>query len=353
MHVLNDIHMGVKRTAGTTPASQKALADWQMQQFRKLLDGVPGRLLINGDLFDTFDVDNQALLRTYEAFCDWLEDSPVRQLYLVAGNHDLSKDSAKLSAFHLLGRLIERRFDAKRVWSVTGCGQRVGLALHPDEVWVIPHVANQDLFDAELARIPADARFVLLHCNYDNRFAEQADHSLNLSEQAAEKIPGFIVLGHEHQHRFALDERVVVVGNQIPTSVADCLGAKHKYVAFLDQKIGGVRLEPCLEVSSVYTQLDWRELAAYSGEHLFIRVSGPASADKAADALTAIAKFRARSEAFVITNAIEVEGTSIMEGVVQSIERAKSFDVIEAVLSMLDDKERAVVRRLFGERDAA
>lgn len=343
MWVINDIHLGVTRSAGTTLKSQAALADWQFEMFERLLGNREGTVIVNGDLFDRFDIDNGTLLRAYRAFSSWLSGHLDNRLVLVAGNHDLAKDSSKVSAFKLLASLLIQHSASVQI--VMGHGQ----TLHDcEDVYVIPHVTNQDLFDLELEQVPPTAKFVLLHCNYDNHFAEQADHSLNLSPEQAEKLPGFIVLGHEHQQRFALDERVVIVGNQIPTSVADCLGPRFKYLARLDLKTQGVELVPVLQLGAVFARVDWRNLAKEDTATQFVRVEGEASAQEAADVVTAIAKFRARSDAFVVANAVKIEGASVMAGVLESLEDARSINVIEAILALLDDKERAIVHRLMG-----
>lgn len=346
LHVINDTHLGVSRVAGATAASAEALYEWQFSQFQSLLAKNSGDLVVNGDLFDKFDVENRVLLRTFNTFADWLFDDRGNRLFLVAGNHDLSKDSSKLSSFEMLCGLLLRQFGVLRVQVANGKGRYLDWG-PTCPVWVIPHMANQDLFDAELAKVPSDAKSVLLHCNYDNGFAAQSDHSLNLTRSQAEALPGTLVLGHEHQQRFALDDRIVVVGNQIPTSVADCLGPEMKYVANLDLATGRTTLEPWLDVTVVFERKDWRDLGEDSNAK-FIRVEGDASAQEAAQVVTKIAQFRARSRAFVVTNSVRVEGANIMHGVVESLQDARTYDVVEAILGMLDDAERAVIKRLMG-----
>jgi DNA repair exonuclease SbcCD ATPase subunit len=56
-----------------------------------------------------------------------------------------------------------------------------------DEMYVIPHVPNQDIFDLELERVPEGTKWLLLHCNFDNAFAGAMDHSLNLSRDQAKR----------------------------------------------------------------------------------------------------------------------------------------------------------------------
>lgn len=344
MRVINDLHLGVKRTAGTTPASQKALADWQFETLSKLLDDTKGSLVINGDLFDTFDVDNGTILRTYDVLSNWLSSHMDQHLTLVAGNHDLSKDSSKVSAFDLLAGLLLRTC-SWQIQVVKDFGVRHA---RYENVYIVPHVANQDRFNLELKQVPSDASFVLLHANFDNQFAEKSDHSLNVSREQAEDLPGVLIFGHEHQYRRELfNGRAVMVGNQIPTSVSDCLGCDTKYAVDLWDD-GAITLRKVMAVDDWFKRVDWRSLDSQWPAPLFVRVEGDATAAEAAEVITAIARYRAKSESFVITNAVKIEGSNTMEGVIESLEEARSFDIAQAIFSILDDREREVVKRLMG-----
>ena len=58
MIIINDIHLGTQRQAGTTPATQVALKQYLQDEFRMLVERAAGQLLvINGDLFDGLSVD--------------------------------------------------------------------------------------------------------------------------------------------------------------------------------------------------------------------------------------------------------------------------------------------------------
>ena len=152
MRILNDLHLGVTRSAGTTPSSQAALADWQMDQLEQLLAVCNESLVINGDLFDKFDVDNGVWLDTMQAFSSWLRRG--YPLFLVPGNHDLAKDSSKVSAIALLYQVL-RAVHGESVTFVDTA------QLVDEHTYIIPHVPNQDLFDLELELVPADALYAL------------------------------------------------------------------------------------------------------------------------------------------------------------------------------------------------
>jgi len=221
--VLNDVHIGVQRSAGTTPRSALALRDYVIESFAKLVDEA-GDLCILGDLFDQYSIPNSDLLMTMhilQRHC-----AAGKKLYLVAGNHDLSKDSSRMSSFELLGRMMEAWFP-----------EHAKLLMQPTMLeagaYVIPHCVNQDRFNEALSEVPEGTKVLLLHANYDNVHAEHSDGSLNVTESVALGLVNrgmTLVFAHEHQNRTALNGRVIIIGNQVPTSVSDCLGAKKKYM---------------------------------------------------------------------------------------------------------------------------
>ena len=222
--IINDLHLGVKRTGGTTPASAAMLNEWAFEQYRKLLQQAvkhgAERIIVNGDLTDRYDIDLVDALKLFEITGTFMSDHINVQVIWALGNHDLSKDSSKLGTVQFIGSLlsgIHSRFflvSRSEYWS------------QPDTL-IIPHLVNQDEFDTAVeAATKSGPRYLLLHCNYDNPFAGAADHSLNLSREQARRLKKAgvtTILGHEHQGRKDLGDTLVVVGNQFPTSVADCL----------------------------------------------------------------------------------------------------------------------------------
>lgn len=347
MRILNDLHIGVKRQAGATPASQAALTEFVHQQFKGLVAGTKDtHLLILGDLFDGFSVEVSDVIRTYEVLADWLNDSPARTLTLVCGNHDWSPKAGKVSSFHMLSHFLCSHFGAK-VHVVDG-GK--GMTFVGDGVWAIPHMPNQDLFDLELATARmGNGGYLLLHANYDNKFTVESDHSLNVSVEQAQGLieRGWkLVFAHEHQQRTALDGNVVIIGNQIPTSVADCLGNDSKQFATI--KAGDLQTHESLDIKAVFYQVPWQSVDDTPDDALFVRVIGQATMDQAADALGAVAGLRQRHSAYVVTNGIKVDGMAELDTLAEmSFEDITTFNVMEALLEELSEAEGKVVKELL------
>jgi len=328
LRVLNDTHIGAIRSAGTTATSQQALRKHILQRFASLLPAT-GDLLINGDLFDSFSAPMNDVLSTYETLADWLHEHQTARLYNSAGNHDLSKSSNVMSSFQFLGRLLTRQFPTRYVHIEQPTETPYG--------YVIPHLANQEIFNQALESVPTVHR-LFLHCNLGNKFAETADQSLNLSLPVLETLPcDVVILGHEHKHRTV--GKVVVVGNQIPTSVADWQGPD-KYYADLGESTHLVR---CAEKQKEFIQQDWHSLKETNA--LFVQVTGRAAADQAFEVVSAINKFRKASSAFVVSNAVDVTAD---DGSVFSanLESVKAFSILQSLKESLTAGEYNKIKEL-------
>lgn len=348
MLVLNDIHIGTSRKAGTTPASQEALRTFVFSAFSSLLasdQNQDNHTIINGDLFDRFEVEAADLIRTYSILSKHIEDG--NKLTLVMGNHDFNPRGGKVSSFHMLAHFLVDRFPT----SVQVVDHNVGLTQIDGSVWAIPHMPNQDMFDLELeSAAELSGGTLLLHANYANNFADEADHSLNVSEEQADRLiqSGWTLLfGHEHQSKLAKEGRVVIPGNQIPTSVADCLGCRAKYQAILED--GKVRLDLLYDIGTMFVDVPWTELVAMPHESIrFIRVSGTATAEQGADVVSEVARLRQNHPALVITNAVKVEGLAEFDQLAQmSFDQITAFNVLEALLEELSPEEGVAVKELL------
>lgn len=357
--LLNDIHIGAVRSAGTTLNTRTIIQESLQIAFSDILQTYQDRdLLINGDLFDGFEVDTGQMLQTYLTLHDWLLRNPSRVAHLAMGNHDIAKNSQRTSSFALLGKLLQTAFpDRVRVYDK-------GLEMVHWSVWVIPHCVNQDLFELELTKaLEVAPGYLLLHANYDNKFAVEADHSLNVSEEMARKLikHGWtLVFAHEHQKRNALAGQVIITGNQWPTSVSDCLthgdGQKDgkKFAHLIDtekdfmSEVVTVTVKPIQtwQAEGDFIQMDWKELEAC--EHRFIRVTGEADAGQSADVVNTIARYRQHSKALVITNAVKIAGIAGVDDMAAlSVEKLQAVNVEEALCAELTKEEAAKVKELL------
>ena len=346
--IFNDLHLGVTRSGGTTHSTMELLRAYGHAQHQALLahaeDG--DTVIVNGDLADQYDIPLSQALEIYGVAAEFLRRQPNSKLVWAVGNHDLSKDSSKLGTVSFLGTLLTGAFPDRFTLL-----EKPGLL--NAQIYIIPHVANQDMFDMELSRIPT-CKFVLLHANFDNEFAGAMDHSLNLSRAQAKvlKERGMtMIFGHEHQQKMSLGGSVVVVGNQFPTSVSDCLNNESKQYAWISEA-GTLNFETSWTVDSpigYFKEVDWKDAGTFIHAPAgFIRVVGDASVEEAAEVVKAISALRQRSEAFVVTNAVQVAQASGLEELAASVEDVRSVNVLDMLIEALTSEQGVVVRRLTG-----
>jgi DNA repair exonuclease SbcCD nuclease subunit len=341
--VVNDWHLGCIRSSGTTPATAAQLRADLLKAGEEILYGVEGDLLVNGDLFDGPDIPRADLLQAVRIFSDWLTRTG-KHLFLANGNHDLDKNSTRLSSFQFFAQLLIEMWGPERVTHIVE-----GTRLEQHDAYVICHVANQDLFNLELAKVPA-CRFLFVHVNYANQFAVESDHSLNLSKEQAEALPvEYIVFGHEHQARTELGGKVVIVGNQFPSSISDCLGNTDKALLRVEDD-GRYALHTTWQAPGDYSEQDWRSL---EDRGRFIRVAGTATAGEADKVMSALGRFRREANALVITNAVKIEGVTDGEELQLSHEDVTMFNVMEALREYLGPEDAAEVDKIMGEESAA
>ena len=339
--VINDWHLGAIRSAGTTPATAHQLRQHLLRYGSDILESVTGDLLANGDLFDGADIPRADMLAAVRMFSNWIERTS-RTLYLANGNHDLDKNSTRLSSFQFFAQLLVELYPHNVVHIAEG------MAITEHDAYVIPHVANQDLFNLELAKVPP-CRFLFVHANYDNQFAVESDHSLNLSKEWAEKLPvEYIVFGHEHQARTELGGKGVIVGNQFPSSISDCLGNTDK--SLLRIVDGRYTLHTTWQAPGDYSEQDWRDLQDVGR---FIRVTGTATAAEADKVVTTLGRFRREASALVITNAVKIAGADDDAELALSHEDVTAFNVMEALLEYLGPEDGAEVTKIMEESQNA
>lgn len=367
--LLNDIHVGVVRTAGTTLGTRAAIQQYLLDSMSNIIwEYINHDLIINGDLFDGYEVDSGQMLAVYLMLHDWLIKNPERIVHLVRGNHDIAKNSQRTSSFSLLCALLTTSF-SDRVKVYNDKFEQIG-----HKVWVIPHCVNQDLFDIELEKAEIavtdegkEPGYLLLHANFDNNFAIESDHSLNVSEEWARKLTKLgwtLVFAHEHQRRTAMAGQVIITGNQWPTSVSDCLthgeaqkdGKKFAHLIQTTEdfisETKEVRLTPTLmptwDAATDFAVMNWTDLDPNT-ECKFIRIEGNATAADAADVINTVARYRQKSDAWVISNNVNVAGIAgVSEMAKVNVESLKRVDVLASLLKKLEPKERTVVCDLMG-----
>lgn len=356
--ILNDLHLGVTRSAGTTPKTALALKAYLLQSVRDLMFAhLDKDIIINGDIFDQFNVSLNDAFDFYILCRDWLEATASDpdeatadedpKLILAEGNHDLSKNSVNMCSLEFVVGALNN--DRVTLVSASTWFDDVG-------IFVIPHVANQDMFDMEMDKAAAlKDQLILVHANYNNGFAVHSDHSLNVSYEAAKMLAAnnnTVIFGHVHQQA-SPQVRVYVAGNQFPSSIADCLDNDFKQAFIFDPSSRFVNSVKTWTASESFFEANWEDIPKLDLDSMqFIRVVGKCPTEQAAEMLVTISKLRQRSAAFVITNAVSVAGVADMADLSNSLETVKGFDVLGYLFENLEPEQVKVVKELMEKQNA-
>ena len=366
--ILNDTHLAFGRKGGTTHESAQMLQKFLFDELSRLLTENNDKDIIHGgDLFDKFEASNAHVLQAFQIFSDFITATD-RKVYLFRANHDWHPSGDKLSAWELFATVLEAAHphNVKLIY---------GKLTHiHDLIYGIGHCHNQQVFDEELnealqiATHNKDPKTLMLHANYDNKFAEQSDQSLNVSEEMARKLvdAGYrLVFFHEHQSRsvkfsdvtsirnFNTEDDVLILGNQTPSSISDCLshglaqrdGTKYAHV--IDSQ-GKVKRIQTWTNEGNFIRVQWDELAKVKNER-FVRVEGSVAQAQVDDVFTKIQKFRSKSNAFIVTNAVKVEGIESLdeEALEVSLDDIKGFDIKGEFFKLFSAKEQEVLSKVM------
>lgn len=220
--VFTDPHIGLKRKANTTPASQQALNDKQLETLDRIL-AMDGAKVCGGDIFDQYSNDESVIAAVLSRMSkiDWN----------IAGNHDVIQAADKTGSLQLIQEALPDGQDKILYADFGDWGYEVktfgGVTFYG-----VPHVARQDLFAESLNAALADRKeaedvagptVLLLHANYDSPW-DLTETSLNLGRDRAEELLetfDYIVTGHEHNARDDFDGRLIVLGNPFPTTFSE------------------------------------------------------------------------------------------------------------------------------------
>jgi len=222
-----DPHIGLKRTANTTPTSRAQLRQNIALTAFDVVSNATGKVVCLGDLFDNYSNTEDDILtgRSIASMCD----------LVLGGNHDVTQDVTKVGSLELVSRTINStatkivlpRFNEVVVEQFYSEADKFSIA-------AVPHHTTQELFEKALQAAldtdrfssvtPGDmAEILILHCNYESPH-ELTETSLNLTKSWAERLLerfDYILLGHEHNPRDLFDGRLIILGNTFPTSFSD------------------------------------------------------------------------------------------------------------------------------------
>lgn len=107
---MGDVHLGRRFIEGVPIDRRGEREEMVWQEFEQQLNAcTTGAHIQVGDLFDGFDVGNEAVLRAAQIYIAASKRLPRCSFYLIRGNHDAARDVGKVSSFALFAELVSYR----------------------------------------------------------------------------------------------------------------------------------------------------------------------------------------------------------------------------------------------------
>lgn len=330
--LISDLHLGLSRTAGITDSSLRQLEEDKLNFLSSFFsENEDKEIIIAGDLFDGNIIPLSVLLSALQVL-----HGHANRIWILAGNHDLSKNTEVMSSFAFL-RSMTDFWKGSNITMVTE-----PLVIEKHKIVMIPHLSNQGIFDKALSDYSNKDHTLITHCNYDNFFALNKDHALNLTQEQAQKFKQ-VISGHEHATRSV--GNVHMIGSFAPCNVKEAATPKrtHLFDAITGELVQVQNLDQDYICS--YSELHYSELQNPMSEEAvgFIKIIGSVTAVEAPLILTQIADFRKKSAAYMIQNATVVEAVGLESFEETSFE---SVDTWKALGSMLKTEHKIQLREL-------
>jgi len=344
--ILNDLHLGVRRVKGATPESRLAMENWMFNTLEGLLEELEyDAVVVAGDLYDKRTVPEHVILRTIKAFN---QETRGKRVVIMLGNHDEEGRAAvkdnTISSAEMTEALITNSMLVRGEPAVF------------EGLYLIPHMFNQEEFDKAVEDCPENC-FMICHCNVDSPFAV-GDSSPNLSKKQIKTLKekdATVIAGHEHIQRDL--DNVWIPGNQIPTSISDLTNCGEKVCYIIDTDTSGVEVFTVFNTRSyspdgsrcviegIYKEYDYKTLLSGGIANFpFIKIAGTCTTEEWPDVLRAYSKLRKESEAFVISNKVEVPAYTVGN---ISEEEVTDFNVVDLLISAIDEEFREEVKNVI------
>lgn len=216
LRFFTDPHLGRNPTSHTTIGSRKMMNTALYVYGKNALSNDYPNICL-GDLFHTAHNSEEVIAQGAEIAlaCD----------LVLEGNHDLPNRSNSISSIGLIQHQQINKHAPTFASCAVGSTRVIEKTIDGVKIVAIPHHSSQELFDKAIEMAcQIGGELCVMHCNYDSPFVDGIDTSLNLSEAQAEELAkhfDYIVLGHEHNFRWELNKKVLILGNTHPTSFSD------------------------------------------------------------------------------------------------------------------------------------
>lgn len=148
--LIGDVHLGRKFRNKDIPIDKRGMREQILRlRFQQYVDlaiksvksGKYNFVIQLGDLFDSFAVNYEDLMFAYEQLSKFNREGIT--CYIIAGNHDLAKDTSRVNAINVLGKMLSQS-DNNHVWIITEGVQVLYDNINKEQHILIPYSHESD-----------------------------------------------------------------------------------------------------------------------------------------------------------------------------------------------------------------
>lgn len=228
IQVIGDPHLGKVFRNGVPRNRLGERETTVYETFESLLNGKDiNTYVIVGDLFDKVQVSNEAYYKSLCILKTALKNNPSKSYFILSGNHDLSKDTSKISSFKLLENYFKASTEFKNVYFISSYTNPL-LVSKFKTVLYFSHYNPFNSLDEEVSTLNVNKIFDQVDLKIAFGHWDTVDYNSN--KYIDRKIPDIIlnefdliVTGHEHKPVLKLvqDKPVLISGSMQPYAFSE------------------------------------------------------------------------------------------------------------------------------------
>lgn len=231
IRVIGDPHIGKSFKQGVPKDILGKREQMSLDLFKDLLDSGTNYVIVVGDLFDKFQVDVTTFYKVLKVIEETSKNNPNTKFIFLNGNHDLSKESEKISSFQLLQNYIDVHQDIFNVRIILSKQKEPILKLSDEGIALglfhyNPFMSIDEEYADDELQIDSNAYPIKIAFGHWETIDFNSDVFIN--RQVPTKVLNYfdyVVTGHEHRPKITITNNVPIltVGSMLPYAFSEQL----------------------------------------------------------------------------------------------------------------------------------
>lgn len=240
IQTIGDPHIG-KQFKNNVPKHKLGVREsLVISDFHKLLDSSANVVVICGDLFDKTNIDNSTLLNCISSLEYYCSLNTKTSYFILAGNHDLSKNKNIKSSFDILTKY----FNSRNLPNLTIVSDKIITKksdLFKINLVFCPYfpIENDIDYSSYLRENYQNIIFGHWELTDFNSFSDASKYTSNVIPEELFENNNLIITGHEHTPKAVKKDNyeVIVTGSLQPYSHAEVLDEEVLYVTHTIEEV--------------------------------------------------------------------------------------------------------------------